>query len=136
MKIWNGYGSEHSANLVIIGKFKDASSARDNLALLNEAIKVAESDSAAGKLEKAALNKTFTDGMMDLYRRTQLSFGYTDPEQLLYEFNAKQEGDKIVITTNEIDINAVIKVLLHGSAKIEVYSAHDHDSIYGRQTRS
>ncbi|HGF4754077.1 TPA: DUF6375 family protein, partial [Escherichia coli] len=22
MKIWNGYGSEHSMNLVLIGKFK------------------------------------------------------------------------------------------------------------------
>ena len=27
MKIWNSYGSEHSANLVMIGSFKDAASA-------------------------------------------------------------------------------------------------------------
>jgi hypothetical protein len=27
MKTWNSYGSEHSANLVMIGKFKNAASA-------------------------------------------------------------------------------------------------------------
>ncbi len=27
MKIWNGYGSEHSMNLVLIGKFKRAKDA-------------------------------------------------------------------------------------------------------------
>ncbi|WP_028002881.1 MULTISPECIES: DUF6375 family protein [Sinorhizobium/Ensifer group] len=136
MKIWNGYGSEHSANLVIIGKFADASAARDNLALFNEAIKVAQSDYDSGKYNNAAQKREFSDAMMDLYRRTQLSLGYTDPEQLIYEFNAKQDGNKVIITTEENDINAVIKILLHGNAKIEVYSAHDHDSIYGRQTRS
>jgi hypothetical protein len=136
MKIWNGYGSEHSANLVIIGKFATASAAGENLALLNDAIAVAQSDYDSGQFESATRKNELSEGMMDLFRRTQLALGYADPEQFLYDFNATLEGDKVVITTNELEINALIKVLLHGSAKIEVYSAHEHDSIYGRQTRS
>lgn len=136
MKIWNGYGSEHSANLVIIGKFASASDAQNNLGFLNEVIEVAQRDYDSGELQNSIQKNEISEGIMELYRRTQLLLGSTDAEQLLYDFNAKQEGDKIVITTNELEINAVLKVLLHGSAKIEVYSAHDHDSAYGRQTRS
>ena len=32
MKLWMGYGSEHSANLVMLGKFKSAEDATDFLA--------------------------------------------------------------------------------------------------------
>jgi Family of unknown function (DUF6375) len=28
MKIWNSYGSEHSARIVMIGRFKDVASAK------------------------------------------------------------------------------------------------------------
>jgi Family of unknown function (DUF6375) len=36
MKIWNTYGSEHSANLVMIGKFKDVASAETAKAIFDE----------------------------------------------------------------------------------------------------
>ena len=47
MKVWIGYGSEHSANLVIIGKFASGKKANAALALLNEATRIAREDEAA-----------------------------------------------------------------------------------------
>ena len=39
MKIWNSYGSEHSANLVMIGTFKDATSAEKAKEIIDEITK-------------------------------------------------------------------------------------------------
>ena len=41
MKIWNGYGSEHSSNLVMVGKFKsveDAEKAKELLDTITESL--------------------------------------------------------------------------------------------------
>ena len=41
MKVWNGYGSEHSMNLVIVGHFKevrDAEKAKELIDLLTEQV--------------------------------------------------------------------------------------------------
>jgi hypothetical protein len=136
MKVWLGYGSEHSANLVIIGKFEATNKAREALDLLNEARDIAQADEAAGHIKAGAVAKHFSDGIMDLFKRTNLFFGYGDPEELLSDFSAKQDGDKIVITTNELEVNAFLKILINRSAKVEIYSAHDHGGPYGRQTRT
>lgn len=136
MKIWIGYGSEHSANLVIIGKFESDNDAEAALNLLNEATAIARADEAGGVLSPGEVTKTFSPAIMDLYQCTELSLNYGDPEELLYDYQAKRESNKVVITTDETDINAFIKVLLHHAAKIEIYSAHSHDSLYGRQTRT
>ena len=134
MKVWVGYGSEHSSNLVIIGKFSTPKKAEDALQLLNEASHIAQSDADAGRLKAGSVLNEFTEAQMDLFRRTNLSLNHGDPEQLLYEFHTKQDGDKLVITTEEYDVNVFVKLLLHGEAKIEVYSAHDYGGPYGRQT--
>jgi hypothetical protein len=47
-------------------------------------------------------------------------------------FEAKRNGDKLVITTEELDIGAFTKVLINKGAKIEVDSAHEHGGAHGR----
>jgi len=45
----------------------------------------------------------------------------------------KVEGSKMILTTDEVDISAFLKVMLDSGARIEVYSAHDYpDTEYGR----
>jgi hypothetical protein len=132
MKVWVGYGSEHSANLVIIGEFSDATKASETLKLLNDAVSVAQSDEAAGHITAGDVKKHFSDAQLEFLRKTNLSLGYGGPEQLLNEFSAKQDGKKLVITTEDDEINTFLKILLHGSAKIQVYSAHDHGGPHGR----
>ncbi|WP_432284201.1 DUF6375 family protein [Aminobacter sp. BA135] len=135
MKLWNGYGSEHSANLVLIGTFENADKAEEAVKLLQDATDVARADEAAGRLNPGHVATRFSEGVLDLFKRTNLSLEYGNPEELLYDFDARREGDQVVITTEEMGLNAFIKVLLHGGAKIELYSRHDHRGPYGRPTR-
>ena len=135
MKIWYGFGSEHSANLVMVGTFKSDEIAQKALDLLNEAASIARNDEVSGHITAGEITNTFSDGIMELFHRTNLSLNYGDPEELLYDFDARRTGNKIVITTEELGVNVFLKVFLHGNAKIEVYSAHDHGGPYGRRTR-
>jgi hypothetical protein len=135
MKLWFGYGSEHSANLVIIGQFEDAEAARKTQDLLNEATTISRADEDAGHLTRGSIQADFSKPLLDFVGRTNLAvFGYGDPEQLLYDYTVRREGDRLVITTEEYDTNAIMKILLHNGAKVEVYSAHDHGGPYGRPT--
>jgi hypothetical protein len=38
----------------------------------------------------------------------------------------RRDGSSIVVTTDETDVQALLKVLLDKGARIEVYSAHDY----------
>jgi hypothetical protein len=132
MKIWFGYGSEHSANLVIIGEFKNADEAQRSLDLLNEATQIARADEDAGHISAGTVTRQISEAQIDFFKRTSLPLGYGGPEQLLLEFHPRREGNRVVITTEEDEINAILRILLHGGAKMEVYSAHDHTGPYGR----
>ena len=72
--------------------------------------------------------------MLDLLARLNVaSIGPGELEQFAYEVNTKAEGKSIVVTTDELDIAAFLKVLIHRGARIEVYSAHDFpDTAHGR----
>lgn len=133
MKIWSGYGSEHSANLVIIGKFEAAGDAAKALRIIEEATQIARDDEAAGRIQAGHFPENYTKDMLDFLSKSSLmDFGLTDPQDLLYEFNARTEGEKVVITTEETEVSAFLKILLSRGAKIEIYSAHNHDGPYGR----
>lgn len=134
MKLWNGYGSEHSANMVLIGTFESSDKAEEAVKLLKDATDVARADEAAGRLVAGKPPTSFSDGMMELYKRTNLSLNYGDPEELLYDYDAAREGDRVIITTDEMLLSAFVKVMIHGGAKIQVYSRHDHSGPYGRPT--
>jgi len=125
MKIWYGYGSEHSANLVIIGRFKDAATAAEAVGLLTEMQGLA----AAGT-HKQADKKAFYDVLM----RTQLiDLTAADVDALAYDHSWQQNGNSVNVETEESDIQAIIKIMLHKGAKIELYSAHDYpETGYGR----
>lgn len=133
MKVWIGFGSEHSANLVVIGKFESDAKAQQALDLLNEATAVARAEETAGRIKLGEPMRQIPDAILDLARHKNLSLGYNDPQELVYDYRVLRDGDKVVIRTEEDGINAFIKVLLHFSGKIEVYSAHDFpESPYGR----
>lgn len=50
MKIWQGFGSEHSMNLVMIGHFEDARSARGAKEAIDLFTQAMEAEQAAGRL--------------------------------------------------------------------------------------
>lgn len=127
MKIWNSYGSEHSANLVLIGHFKDAGTAEDVQAAIDEATEFfsnTEYDPNADRFSEEAMNL--------LKRIKSYSVSPADLAEFHNSFHMKREGSKIVVTSDD-EITVVMKLLLDNGARIEIYSAHDHpDTPHGR----
>lgn len=134
MKIWNGYGSEHSANLVMIGQFgsaEDAKAVIEKLNALRDQAAIDDGDDSGPGLFGA---ERFSDRMLQLLTKIQIyTLQPSELEQFLYEIDWKPEGDKVVITTEEYDVSALLKVLLDEGARVEVFSAHVHKgSGFGR----
>lgn len=127
MKIWTGYSSEHSMNLVLIGKFKQAKDAEDVADVIKKLGEQASKDDAYVIAHAPPEDQRFSDGMMALIRRFEL---YTlAPEELgqfSFEHSVEQDGDTIKISTDEADVSAFIKVFVDSGARVEIYSAHHY----------
>lgn len=134
MKIWYQHGSEHSANLVMIGQFENAAEATKAKEIIDELTKQVSADQDKGALVLGSPSERYTKEMLDLLsRRNIMSIGPRELEQFLYEVRVKVEGSKVILTTDEIDISAFLKIMFDQGARIEVYSAHTHpDTEYGR----
>jgi hypothetical protein len=127
MKIWYGYGSEHSMDLVMIGRFKDvraASGAKEALDRLTEQVRA---DERAGLIEIDQTTDRFTDGVLALLQEVHVHI-LTPGElaQFAYDFSATLDDTEIVLKTEESEVSAFLKVLLAKGARVEVYSAHQH----------
>ena len=134
MKIWRGYGSEHSMNLVMIGRFKEEKDAIATKALIDKLTEQVRADSAGHQTQSSVSTARFTDGMMDLLRKQNLYIlGPTELEQFDYDVSVEAKGNQVVITTDEVDVSVFLKVLIDKGARVEVYSAHNYtDTGYGR----
>lgn len=129
MKIWNGYGSEHSMNLVLIGRFKraqDAEKVEKDIDKLSA--QAAKDDSYSIPFAKPE-NQRFSDGMLALLRSLNLhSLAPSELGQLASHYSLKCEDGRITITTDEADVSAFVKLFIDAGAKVEVFSAHDYPS--------
>lgn len=134
MKIWYQHGSEHSANLVMIGHFEDATEATKAKEIIDALTEQVAADQDKGEVVLGSPAERYGKGMLDLLGRLNImSLGPWELEQFLYEVSVKIEGSRVILTTEEVDISAFLKVLFGQGARIEVYSAHNHpDSEYGR----
>lgn len=126
MKIWNGYGSEHSMNLVLIGRFKraqDAEKVEKDIGKLSAQALKDDSQSISLRAE----DQRFSNDMLSLLGSLNLNtLGPTDLGQLISEHQFKREGDRITITTDEAEVSAFVKLFIEAGAKVEVFSAHDY----------
>ena len=134
MKIWSCFGSEHSANLVMIGHFEKASDASKAMDIIDRLTEQVQRDIDAKQMDADRSTDRFTDGMLELLGKLQVhSLAPIDLEQFAYEATVQLKGDKVVVTTDEIDVSVFLKVLFDSGAKIEVYSAHHYKGTgYGR----
>lgn len=122
MKFWNSYGSEHSANLVMIGSFRTKAEAEDaNNAI--EQIKKYLSDSKESYEDGTRFSKPLRELLMTLNVNTVVP---REIDQFNYDARAELKDDRIVITTDESDFSAFLKILVEFNAKVEVYSAHTY----------
>lgn len=133
MKIWHSYGSEHSANMVLIGTFKHEEDAAKVERLFSDMERLATEEHEAGRLSNAWDNIEFSDKFMEFFRQENIwDFGYNDAAIFLYDHRVRRTGEQLIVTTEEQEFTAFLKLMLKGGAKIELYSAHDYPGRYGR----
>jgi len=133
MKIWYQHGSEHSANLVMIGHFENAADAMKAKEIIEALTEQVSEDQSKGTLILGSPTDRYGDEMLDLLVRLNISIGPQEVEQFAYEFSVKVDGNDLVLTTEELDISAFLKVMYLNGARVEVYSAHDYpDTLHGR----
>jgi hypothetical protein len=79
----------------------------------------------------------FTDTMFDLLHRANFySISPAELEQFAYDISVSVQDNRVVVTTEEIDVSAFLKVLIDSGARVEVFSTHDYpDQEYGRGRR-
>lgn len=129
MKIWNGYGSEHSMNLVMIGHFKTTEDAEKTQELIEQL-----SEGLRDKIDVGTSRDRYSDPVMDLLRKVNVyDLSPSELEHFLYDVRTRLEGDRIIVTTDESEVSAFLKLMVAKGARVEVYSAHDYpDTNYGR----
>jgi uncharacterized glyoxalase superfamily protein PhnB len=134
MKIWRGFGSEHSANLVMIGHFESASEASKAKDIIDRLTEQVLSDVEAKLMAVDRQTDKFTDRMLELLQKLGVYIlAPAELEQFDYEAKVQLDGNKVVVTTDEVDVSAFFKVLFDQGAKVEIYSAHQHEGTgYGR----
>jgi len=132
MKTWNSYGSEHSANLVMIGRFKDAESAEK----AKEAIDLITDFMSSDNAQRPSPD-CYPDGLTDLLQKVRFhSLSPGELEQFTMDIRSEQKEEQVVITTDEPDVSAFLKLMVDKGARVEVFSAHDYPDSNGRDTTS
>lgn len=128
MKAWFGYGTEHSANLVIVGHFKTVDDAKDAESLINEWTELAREH------EPPHNETSFGDEFLEFFKERNFAWAnHGDAHALIYEFDINRDEETVVVTTEESEIAPFLKAMLHKGARIETYSAHDYKNTpYGR----
>lgn len=130
MKIWKGYGSEHSSNLVMIGHFKSVAGAAQAKRIIERMQEQVNVDVKAGLMSESDPPLRFTDHIMELFKELEIYIvAPAELSQFNYEFDVEQRGDSIVLTTEEYDVSAFLKILVHGGARVEVFSRHDYPTV-------
>lgn len=126
MKVWHGYGSEHSHRLVLIGTFGDSESASEAKRIID---RLKSQATAEWDQNVKPFEHRFTDAMMAILSEENLmTVSPEEMEQLAYDINVQLDGKTITVTTDEIDVFGFAKVMIHKGASIQMYSAHDYPS--------
>lgn len=122
MKIWHGHGTEHSANLVMIGHFQQVADAKKAESAIEEIGRY------LGKTDESYEGADiFSDEMRNLLTKLKVfSLHPSEIDQLIYDVKVRLDGKRIIVTTDESDVSAFLKILLDHEAKVEVYSAHTY----------
>ncbi len=121
-------------NLVIVGRFENAATAETVKGVIERLTEAVQAEVDAGRLAQGEPPDSYSDEMLKLFMDLKVySLGPSQLEQFLYDIRVNRDGDSVVITTDEIDVEAFLKLMLAKGGRIEVYSAHDYpDTKYGR----
>lgn len=125
VKVWNGYGSEHSANLVLIGRFKTAQDAETLQQIMEELTESAQADYENGDVdpwEKTDRYSELTQKKLDSLSAYNLSPAEFADFAFIQAFFDRKESTLTLRTDNDT-LGGLIKLMVKFGARVEVYSA-------------
>jgi hypothetical protein len=127
VRIWRGYGSEHSMNLVMIGEFKSDGEASDAKALLDTLAAAVEAEVSANRIVLGEVAERFGEALAAVLRDERVfDLRPAEIEQFAYDISVSNQGTKVIVRTDESDVSAFLKVLIEKGAKVEVFSGHHY----------
>lgn len=129
MKIWQGYGAEHSLNLVIVGTFKDVSDAEKFEALTSTITDFLQSSDSNFDVDSDRFSKEVLSFLSD---QNLFCFSPQQLAQFLYDLRVERKGSKVLISSDD-DLNALISLMIHKGARVESFSAHDYPDLVDRE---
>jgi hypothetical protein len=128
MKIWCGYGSDHSANLVMIGEFKTEEDAQRVYELINVVSEIAQSDSATGVFDNWSKNEQFSEDTQKRLR--ELNLFHLSPADVsdfaFWNPSIELAGRTLRFRSDDVEIGGFVKLMVDKGAKVQVYSAHEY----------
>ncbi|TLM80774.1 DUF6375 family protein [Pseudarthrobacter sp. NamE5] len=129
MKIWQGYGSEHSYSMVLVGHFPTIEKARTAESIINKlteaAVGLVSAQEPTWDDPSPRPDETFWAFLREL-GLYDLTLG--EVEQFGYDHTLTLNGNRIEISTDEGDIQGLLKTMIANGARVEIYSRHDWDS--------
>lgn len=137
MKIWTGYGSEHSSNLKLIGHFRTEGAAKTAEQVFERLRDRVDEDMNAETYNVDQDPPDLSDEMADLLRELKLyGVGPADVENFAFDHSVRREGADVVLTTDEDNIGGFVKILVDADARIEIFSLHSHNDRGERKSES
>lgn len=116
----------------MIGTFKDADSAEKS----KEAIDAITEFMTSGNADGTRPGQ-YPDGLMGLLEKVGFySLSPGELEQFTFDIHSELKEEQVVITTDEPDVSAFLKLMVDKGARVEVFSAHDYPDPNGRDTAS
>jgi hypothetical protein len=124
MRIWHSYGSEHSMDLVLIGKFETVP--RAEAAVERMKILKALAEDASSEDDWRRRDERMSAVLVEELVKLELyEMGRSDVDIYAFDHSVERSGSTVRIWTEESDVQGFLKVLIHLGARVEVFSRHD-----------
>lgn len=127
MKVWSGFGSEHSANLVMIGHFQTPEDAEVAVRQLEKLCACVSDEFDYDRYDDDPMAAYPEGPLVEMLR--QLSLAHFSPEDIEHlareQHSLERRNSRIEISTDEYDVGGFLKFLIAKRARVEVYSGHD-----------
>jgi hypothetical protein len=123
VKIWTGYGSEHSYRLVLIGRFAQERDAELVKEKFDQLCDIASEE--VGHLDWEDANPGFSDPLYDKLSALKLAnFSRSEVEGFGYLYGLEQVGATVRLDTDDAELQGLLKLLFDHGGRVEIYSSH------------
>ena len=123
MRIWHSYGSEHSMDLVLVGKFETVSGAEAAIEQMEALKALAQAEWSDDDWRRQ--DERMPDSFAAELRKLKLyEMGRSDVDIYNFDHSVERNGSTVRVWTEESEVQGFLKVLIHLGARVEVFSRH------------